>query len=387
MVARAEPPDRRGPIALAMAVVVVGCLPAFAVGALVTRIGGDFDFGDRDLGIAIAAFYGVSAVISPACGRLVGRLGSGNAIWISAASTATGSLLIATVADSAATLIAALLLATVGNAQCAPVASAYVESTLPPRRFGVASGVMQAGAPAGSLIAGLALPAIAIPFGWRWVFVASALASVLVALLLRPGPHERRRSSGTEGPALEPRVLASVRWLAVTAALASCGAQAMVSFLVLFASEHGIAEGNAGVVVAGVGAGAGIGRIALGLAADRAGRPLLGLTTAMIAASAVGYLLLIVEEPVAIVAGAIVAATLGWSWAGMLTLACVRAAPAASARAVGVMMSGLFAGNVAGPLVAGWLAEDDRFTLIWCLSAGLALVAATVLAIKGRRLA
>ena len=35
-------------------------------------------------------------------------------------------------------------------------------------RQGGAFGAQQAGAPAGSLLAGLALPAVAIPFGWRW---------------------------------------------------------------------------------------------------------------------------------------------------------------------------------------------------------------------------
>ena len=43
------------------------------------------------------------------------------------------------------------------------------------------------------------------------------------------------------------------------------------------------------------------------------------------------------------------------------------------------MMSGLFAGAVAGPLVVGLLAEHGSFAAAWSLCAALALLAGLVL--------
>ena len=68
---------------------------------------------------------------------------------------------------------------------------------------------------------------------------------------------------------------------------------------------------------------------------------------------------------------------------GALTLAVVQRAPEAPAWAVGVMMSGLFAGAVAGPLVVGLLAEHDHFSAAWCVCSAFALLSAgTILATR-----
>ena len=74
--------------------------------------------------------------------------------------------------------------------------------------------------------------------------------------------------------------------------------------------------------------------------------------------------------------GALLAGSLGWAWPGALTLAVVQRSPQAPAWAVGVMMTGLFAGAVAGPLIVGLLAEHDAFSAAWVVCAGFALLAA-----------
>ncbi len=105
---------------------------------------------------------------------------------------------------------------------------------------------------------------------------------------------------------------------------------------------------------------------------------------AMLAASVVGYLLLTVGEPGVIAAAALLAGGLGWAWPGALNLAVVQRSPEAPAWAVGVMMTGLFAGAVVGPLVTGFLAEHDLFTAAWIACAGLALLAAGTIAATAR---
>ena len=57
--------------------------------------------------------------------------------------------------------------------------------------------------------------------------------------------------------------------------------------------------------------------------------------------------------------------------------------PGAPAWAVGVMMTGLFAGAIAGPVAIGVLADHDLWTPAWLMCAVFALLAAaTVVAVR-----
>jgi predicted MFS family arabinose efflux permease len=126
-------------------------------------------------------------------------------------------------------------------------------------------------------------------------------------------------------------------------------------------------------------------RIGLGVAADRGGGDPLRPVAAMLAVSSVAYLLLAVREPGVVAGAALAAGALGWAWPGGLTLAVIQRTPEAPAWAVGVMMSGLFAGAVAGPLLVGLLAEHDAFTAAWLLCGALALGAAALIELIRRR--
>jgi predicted MFS family arabinose efflux permease len=161
--------------------------------------------------------------------------------------------------------------------------------------------------------------------------------------------------------------------------LASAAGVGFVSFLVTYAVGNGMSEAAAGLLLAGVSLAATISRIALGVFADRAGQEPLRPVATMLAASVTGYLLLTAGEPGVIAAAALLAGGLGWAWPGGLTLAVVQRSPEAPAWAVGVMMTGLFVGAVAGPLITGFLAEDDLFTAAWIACAGLALLAAATI--------
>jgi predicted MFS family arabinose efflux permease len=103
----------------------------------------------------------------------------------------------------------------------------------------------------------------------------------------------------------------------------------------------------------------------------------------MFLVSAGAYLLLIVGEPVLIVVAALLAGSFGWAWPGALNLAVVQHSPQAPAWAVGVMLAGLFAGAVAGPLTLGVLGDAGHFTAGWVLCAAFAVLATvTVVAVR-----
>ncbi len=360
-----------------MGLIVATVMPGFLPASLAPRIRSDFAFGDSTLGLAVALFYLVSAAGSIPAGRLVDRVGAAWGMRLAAAFTAISCLAVLALAQSAASLTALMLIGGVANALGSPSVSALLNREVAVRRQGLAFGAQQAGAPIGALLAGLALPAVAIPFGWRWAFLAAAaLALVAVACAPRAGaPAARSRPASRR-----PRGFTSVHALGVAAVLASAAGVGFVSFLVTYAVGSGMSEGAAGLLLAAVSLVATTSRIVLGVLADRAGQEPLRPVATMLLASVPGYLLLTAGEPSVIAAAALLAGSLGWAWPGGLNLAVVQRSPEAPAWAVGVMMTGLFVGAVGGPLLTGFLAEHDLFTLGWVACAGLALLAGATIA-------
>jgi predicted MFS family arabinose efflux permease len=228
-------------------------------------------------------------------------------------------------------------------------------------------------------IAGLAQSLIAIPFGWRWAFLAVAVLALGAAALaphVEPAPSDAVR---------RPRGLTSVHALAAAAALASAAGVGFISFLILYAVHSGMSEGAAGLLLGAVSLAATASRISVGVVADRRGGEPLRPVAVMLLVSIAGYLLLIAGEPALIVVAALLAGAFGWAWPGGLTLAVVQRSPNAPAWAVGVLMAGLFTGAILGPLAVGILAEHERFAVAWGTCATCALLAALTVSATRRR--
>ena len=352
-------------------------MPGFLTAALAPRMRADFDLSDSTLGLAIALFYVASGLASSPGGRLVDRIGAVEGMRLALVFTAASGLGVALLAGSAPVLVALLLVGALGTGLAGPGASALLARHVDERRRGLAFGAQQAGAPLGALLAGVALPLVAVPLGWRWAFAASVLLAAVVAFAVpasAAGPAARRSPSRRRRGG--PRPARSVYAIAAGAALASAAGMGMVSFLVVFSVDSGIAEGAAGFLLGGVSFASAASRVGLGALVDRRRTEPLWLAVAMLAGGAGGFALLIPGEPVLIVAGALLAGGASWGWPGLLTLAVVRRAPAAPAEAVGIMLAGLFAGAVGGPLVVGILAERDAYTAAWLLCTALALASA-----------
>jgi predicted MFS family arabinose efflux permease len=298
---------------------------------------------------------------------------------IAATLTALSCLAIAALADSPLSLTALLIVGGVANAFGGPAVAALLRREVAVHRQGLAFGAQQSGGTLGSLLAGLALPFVAIPFGWRCAFLAVAVLALSAAALtpdVEPTPAAPRRQG--EG-------LTSVHALAVAAALASAAGVGFISFLVVYAVHSGMSQGAAGLLLGAVGLAATASRIGVGVLADRRGQEPLRPVAAMLAVSIAGYLLLIAGEPALIVIAALLAGAFGWAWPGGLTLAVVQRSPGAPAWAVGVLMAGLFTGAILGPLAIGILAEHERFAVAWGTCATCALLAALTVSATRRR--
>jgi MFS family permease len=355
--------------------IVATVMPGFLTASLAPRIRGDFAFGDSALGVAIALFYVVSAIGSVPAGRLVDRLGVGRGKALAAGFTASCCLAVAAFAQSATSLTALLLLGGFGNALGSPTVSTLLKQEVAVHRQGLAFGAQQSGASLGALLAGLALPAVAIPLGWQAAFIGAAVVTLAAAT----SAPRVAAPSGETARVARPRGLTSVHALGVAAVLASAAGVGFVSFLVSYAVGNGVSEGTAGLLLGGVSLMATLSRIGVGVFADRAGQEPLRPVAAMLALSVTGYLLLIAGTPAVIALAALLAGVLGWAWPGGLNLAVVQRSPDAPAWAVGVLMTGLFTGAVAGPLLVGLLAEHDLFEVAWVTCAAFALLAAATL--------
>ena len=394
--ARVSGPGTRA-LATGSALVMAGALPGMLPAALAVRIRADFPLSAAALGFAVSLLFLASALLSPVCGRVVGRIGPVAGMRVAAAVIATSCLVVAATARSAAALTAGILMAGAGNAMTMPAVSALLQREIARNRLGAAFGAQSAGGSFAGLLAGLSVPLIAIPFGWRWAFVGTAVLAVAAAASAgsaahatapdengawRPAARGSAARSGAGGSAAlrggGAPAAGSARGLAVASALASAAAVALISFLTLYAIDRGISETEAGLLLAAVGGGSSLSRIVLGAAADRTGGDPLRPVAVLLGIGAVGYLVLAAEPAAAVVLGALLAGTLGWCWHGALTLAVVHDGPGAAATGVGILMAGVFAGAVAGPFLIGLLVERDAFTGAWLVcaacSAGAALI-------------
>jgi MFS family permease len=180
-VRRARSPAAVGAVLRAVAVSVLGVLPAFLVGALAVQIRADLDVGLGLFGLAAATLFTVSGSLARPGGRLVQRLGSRRGAALAAA-LATTSLTVIALAGSPAALVAGLAVGGLGNAVAQASANAVVSELVTEHRLGVAFGIKQSSIPAATLLGGLAVPGVALVFGWRWA-VAGAVGLAVVLLL------------------------------------------------------------------------------------------------------------------------------------------------------------------------------------------------------------
>lgn len=403
--ARPRPADVRA-IAAASLALVVAALPVFLLGAVSFAVRADLGFSETGLGLAITISFLVAAVAATRTGRLVDRLGARRALLLGSAISAVALLLIAT-ATGWPQLAAGMALAGLGIATSEPGIATSLSRLVPPGRQGLAFGVKEAAIPGATLLAGIAVPAIALTVGWRWAFAGGLLLvpALWVALpsalrTLRPAsprvaeaPGSADTGTGNGGSTgTDAGTRRGLVVVAVGAGLGIAPVTAMGTFLVETTVAVGARPGVAGGLLV-LGSVAGItGRVLVGWWSDRSGRPPLTTMVAMVTAGVLAMGLLAGSGALAgpaamvcLVLGTLLGFGVGWAWTGLLFLSAVRAAPAAPGMATGIALSGLSVGGALGPLGFGLLVEATSYPTAWTLGAATMLTGAATLAV-GRRL-
>lgn len=369
-------------IVAAVAVTAAGMLPVWLVGGLAVQMRADLAFDEFQLGIATAAFFGVSALASVPGSRMVERIGWRRGAMFTGAVSAVGLLTIAVGARTWGLLVAALCVAAIANSTAQPSANLGLARTVPATRQGLAFGVKQAAIPLTTMMSGLAVPLIAVIFGWRWVFVTGAMIGIGLVTMVRPGPRQAvplRRDRPKLGGAGDAPFKTLVV-LSVASGLATAATNSLGSFMVSYAVLEGMGPGAAGWLFAGSSALGLIVRVLSGWRADRRGGGHLVFCATMMTGGAIGFALFAVGgSPVVLIVAALMCFGLGWSWNGVFTFAIVEANRGAPAAATGVIMSAKFVGGTAGPLIFGFLASRVSYVAAWLCAASLMALAATLM--------
>lgn len=362
---------------------VLASLPVFLLGGLAVLVRRDLGFGEVQLGLAVTVFFTIAAASAVPAGRVAARLGSWTTTTLAAALSAAALLAMAASTRYVA-LVAALGVAGVANALAQIGSNQALARVVPRTRQGLAFGVKQSAVPVATLLAGLALPLVALRLGWRASFMGAALLAVaLVAVTPRSGRDTAGRT-GTRRRAAESSVRA-LAVVAVGAAFGAAAASALGAFLVESAVTVGLSPASAGFLLAGGSALAVVGRLLAGWWADSRASGLLVVVAIMLGSGAVGMALLASGSPTALWPGAVLAFGIGWSWPGLLNFAVVRLNPEAPAAATSITQTGVFAGAASGPLLFGLLVGTASYRVAWS-AAAISMIAAAVFILMGRHM-
>jgi MFS family permease len=365
----------------AVTTTTVSVLPVFLTGGLAVQISAELGFDPAGLGAIVALFFGVSALASLPCGWLVERFGSGPTSRLAVLGAATVMIAVAVLARSYVALVVILLCSAWCNVLGQLASNLTLARYVPATRLGLSFGIKQAAIPMATLLAGVAVPAVALTIGWRWAYVIGA-GLALAALLVTP-----RDTAGREPTPASPgeRATAALSVIGVAAGLASASSSALGIFLVASAVDRGIDAGTAGLTLT-LGSVVGLVlRLLHGWLADRRSGGHIAVVAASLLLGAGGLVLLAVPGTAALVLGTVLGFGLGWAWPGLLQFAVVRLNPSAPAAATSIVQVGVYGGGCIGPVGFGFLASHLSFPTAWLVGAA-AMVLAAGLMVLGRRM-
>ena len=351
-------------------------LPGFLVGALSVQISAEMGVTEAVYGWGLSSFFGAAMVGSILLGRLSQRIGALSQMTLALGVSILVQLALAATAQSFGAVIGFLVVAGLCNAaNQTSINLALAQAELP--RLGLAVSIKQSGLPTATLLAGFAVPALALTVGWRWAYVASAaftLAS-LVVVRLAVGSAKPGAAVGPSAPESSSRDLFLG---AAVGAFLAFSAGSLNAWGVGSGVDAGLGEGMAGLFLS-VGAATGITlRIVSGWLSDtmRAAPFRVGGFTALMGSLGMGALAL--RSPGTHIAAMLVAFGAGWIWPVFTNFGIVRANPRAAGAATGITQMGVYVGVFVGPLLTGWLIEHHGYEVMWLAVAASSVVGATI---------
>jgi predicted MFS family arabinose efflux permease len=361
----------------------VGVLPAYLIGGLAVQLRDEFAFGSEQLGLIVALFFLVSSLSSAPFGRLVERLGSYRTM-VAGGLTAAVGLGALGAAWSWVALAGLVTVAGLANGMLQVSSNLLIVRGVRGRRRGLAFGVKLAAIPLSTLLAGAAVPLVALTVGWRWAFAGAALLA-LTTIPLTPAFDPGTRTGGGGSTPRPSSPVGALVLIAVGGGVGTAAANCLGAFLVDWSVVAGADPGWAGTLLAGASVVGIATRLATGAAADRWSWPAMPWVAGMLIAGTAGFVA-IASGPGGwgFIGGVVLAFAAGWGWNGLYNLAVVRANEDAPAGATGITQTGVYMGSTVGPLAFGLIAGRISYPTAW-LTAAVAAGLAGVLLVVGDR--
>jgi predicted MFS family arabinose efflux permease len=364
----------------ASAMTTLGTLPVFLLSAQSVFVRNDLDFDERGFGVAVSAFFVAAAAAALLGGSRIDRLGRRVGTAGAGLLTAIGCFGVAWAARSWLVLTASMVVLGVANAACHLTSNVIMARVVPPHRQGLGFGVKQAAIPLAITLAGLAVPTVGALLGWRWTFALTGFGGLVVALV------SLRLSGATIGatrPGDEPDRPSTTALVTIMVAvcLASAAGNSFGSFVASWGFQVGLSPDGAALLMATGSALNLVVRVVSGHLADRRYGRNLPVVAAQMLIGAVALAVLSLPTEPTVVAAAILAFALGWSWPGLLLYAVIRISRDAPGAASSYLQAGAFVGGAAGPALFGAIVGAAGYETAWRVTAALFAVAATLVVV------
>jgi predicted MFS family arabinose efflux permease len=377
------------------AIQVAASAAVLTLPALAPLVAADLGLPASMVGTYLSLVYVGAATAALVGGGLVARVGALRLSQASVLLCALG-LLCGLVPLLWVVALSAIVLG-LGYGPITPASSHVLARTASPVRLGLTFSIKQTGVPAGAALAGLALPPLALVFGWRAAVAAVIVFAVLVALAAEPLRRTLDADRDRRATFSLAQFVAALRLVAATPALRTMAAVSFVyaglqmcvsGFIVAYLAE----EVGLSLVVAGVGLTvanvAGVAaRIGWGAFADRVLTPraTLALLGGLMSAGAAMTAMFSAAWPLAAILAVIAllgATAIGWN--GVYLAEAARVAPAGQAAlATGGCLFFTYVGVVCCPLLFGILQRaSGSYALCFAAAAGAYAAVAAVLVLR-----
>jgi MFS family permease len=365
---------------------ILAALPFFMVGGLAVQVKEDLGLTEAALGAALTIGFVTGSLTAPLGGRLADRIGPKRSVYLGSTLSVVALAGLGLVVDGWPSMVAFLCAGNIGLGLIDPALAILVSRSIPHELQGLAFGIKEASIPASTLVAGLAVPAIALTVGWRWAFSLGLLPLLVVVLFLpRLAVGQKPVETAAPGtPPAEPPHRNAVLLAAFAAALGTTAAAGAGIFITDSAVAMGIGPGKAGLLLA-VGSIAGVvTRVGSGARADRTGGPQFRLISLMLAGGATTMAMGSAGNPLLLVVATIGTFSGGWGWTGIFFLSLVKTNPQRPGTVAGIGTGGLGVGNAAGPVLFGLVAESMSHEAAWLGAAVVAAIASGLMFLARR---
>jgi MFS family permease len=359
-------------MALGILAIATSTQPIFIAAAAIGSMGDELGYGPGRLGVLTAAYFITAGFFSAPLGALVERLGWQRALRINAVGAGIVLITMSLAVRNIPTLVILLMTGAIVYGLANPAANVALARHGSATRQGVLFGMKHAGIPSSTLIAGVAIPAIVTPLGWRWAYVFAALLAVVVFLLV-PRTEPQSHAEAEHPDDIEQEDLLDKRSLIITALgafLASSAPAALAAFTVAAALDVGMSDDGGGWLLAAGSLVSISARLLNGIGIDRwPGNSYMRMSGLLLIGGGV-MLGIAFDVSVPVFAFLVVVAfATAWSWPGLMTYTIVTRNPNRPAAATGITQAGVFLGSGSMPIVIGALVEARGFPAGWTVAA------------------